>query len=375
MFICGCFNCEEGEEEMKKRLGLCILSLIIVTGCVEKEILDDINIEIARGYDWEDEDTTKGTMLIYNFQPDKSIENTTLTTTASTSRELVNKLQEQASNPLSEGSLEVVLIGKELANKGFIDYLDAPLRNASIGARLFVVAVDGNANDLLSGSYGTRGNAIFISNLLNHNIENQNLPKTNLQLFFHDYYQLGKSVYIPQIKKLSDDTLGITGISLLKTEKLIVVDTIEPEKMFFFKLLVDKFSEGSHKVQREEDEVIVRSITSRHKMKVTKRNPYSVTVHIKIRGVTREYTGPGKLDEKVISQYEKAMEELVEKECDALIKRFQEKGIDPVGFGHFIKSRTRGFKLDKGWEESDQYKNLTVNVKADVKIVESGVIE
>lgn len=375
MFICCSFNCEEGEKEMKNRFALMTLSLLLLSGCVEKEILDDIAIEIARGYDFEDENKIRGTMLVYNFQPDKSIENTLLSTSASTSRELVNKLQEQSSDPLSEGSIEVFLFGKTLASEGFIDYIDAPLRNASIGARLFLVIVDGNAQDLLKGNYGNRGNAIYISNLLNHNIKNQNLPKTNLQLFFHDYYQLGKSVYLPQIKKIADDKLEINGISFFKTEKIKLVDTIDTEKMFYFKLLVDKFSEGTHKVQSGDDEAIVKSITSTHKMKLTKRDPYMVTVHIKIKGIIREYTGPGILTKEVIRKYEKKMEEEVNKESEALIKRFQEHEIDPIGFGYFIKSRTRGFGLDKKWEESDRYKNITVKVKTDVKIVESGVIE
>jgi spore germination protein len=360
---------------MTNRFGVWLLSLFFLTGCVQKEILDDIAIEIARGYDWKEEDKIEGTMLVYNFQPDKSIKNTTLTTTSSTSRELVNYLQEQSPDPLSEGSLEVFLFGKKLASEGLIDYLDAPIRNASIGARLFLVVVDGNAKELLNGSYGNRGNAIFISNLLLHNIKYENLPKTNLQLFFRDYYQVGKTGFLPQIRKKDDNKLELNGISFFKTDKIKVIDTLETEKMFYFKLLVDKFSEGSHIVERDADKAVIRSISSRHKMKITKRNPYNVTVHIKIRGIIREYTGPGTLTKKVITKYEKALEEEVTKECEALIKRFQEQEIDPVGLGFFIQTRTRGLHLKKDWEESDMYKNLTVKVETDVKVVESGVIE
>jgi spore germination protein len=360
---------------MTNRFGVWLLSLLFLTGCVQKEILDDIAIEIARGYDWKEEDKIQGTMLVYNFQPDKSIENTTLTTTATTSRELVNRLQEQSPDPLSEGSLEVFLFGKKLANEGLIDYLDAPIRNASIGARLFLVTVDGEAKELLSGNYGSRGNAIFISNLLLHNIKYENLPKTNLQLFFRDYYQFGKTGFLPQLRKIDDNKLELSGISFFKTDKIKLADTLEPEKMFFFKLLVDFFSEGSHKVQLEGNEAVVRSISSHRKMKITKRDPFSVNVHIKIRGIVREYTGPETMTTKIITKYEKAMEEEITKECEALIKRFQEHTIDPVGFGFFIKTRTRGFNTKQDWEESDIYKNLTVKVKTDVKIVESGVIE
>jgi spore germination protein len=375
MLICHYFNCEEGEKKMKNRFGIWLICLLFLTGCVEKEILDDIAIEIARGYDSEEDNKVQGTMLVYNFQPDKSIENTILTTSASTSRELVNKLQRQSPEPLSEGSLEVFLFGKKLASDGLIDFLDAPIRNASIGARLFIVVADGSAQELLKGNYGARGNAIFISNLLLHNIEKENLPRTNLHLFFHDYYQLGKTGYLPQLKKINDQTLELNGVSLFKTDKIILVDTIEPEKMFFFKLLVDKFSEGTHKVTKGDDESVVRSIKSSHKMELSKNNPNSVTILVKIKGVISEYTGPGTLTSKVIDTFEKEMEAEITRECEELIERFKEHGVDPVGLGYFIKSKTRGYKMDKGWEDSDIYKNITVKVKTNVKIVESGVIE
>jgi spore germination protein len=358
---------------MKKHTGYLILSLFLLSGCVEKEILDDIGIEIARSYDSTDEEEILGTTLIYNVQPDKSVDNTTFSTTATTSRDLMNKLQRQSSDHLSEGSLEVILFGKELAEQGLIDYLDAPLRNASIGARLFLLVVDGEAQETLNGNFGSRGNAIYLSNLMEHNIKNEDIPRSNLQLFFHDHFQRGQTPFLPQIKKISEETLEINGISLFKGDKLKVVDTIEPEKMFFFKLLVDRFSEGSHKIQIGEHEAVLRSITSKHNTKLLKRNPHEIVINIKIQGILREYNGK-KLTKKELIQLEKTMNEETNKECEALIKRFQEKKIDPVGLGFFIKTKTRGFNLEK-WEDKETYQNVKVKVNTDVRIIESGVIE
>lgn len=94
-------------------------------------------------------------------------------------------------------------------------------------------------------------------------------------------------------------------------------------------------------------------------------------VELKIEGLIREYTGhivtPG-----IIKKIEKEFEDQINKEATAMIQDFQEKGIDPVGFGQFIKTKTRGFDF-KRWE--DEYKNLTVNVKTDVVITEVGIVE
>jgi spore germination protein len=359
---------------MRKWL-MTFLSLLLMTGCVDKEILDDISLEVARSYDWLSENQVEGTTLIYSVLPDKAVKNTTITTTASSTREVFQKLQRQAPDPLAEGSIELFLFGKELARAGLIDYLDAPLRNASIGARPYLITVDGNAKELIQGKYGSTGNAIFISNLLKHNIKSENLPKTNLHLFINDYYQLGKTGYLPQLKKVSEELVELNGISLFGTDKISEVDTIEWDKMFFFKLLVDNFSEGSIKVQRGKDEALIRNLISKNKMKLTKRNPYAITVNIELEGIVREYTGHGSFTDQVIRQYEKELEKQIKTECETMIKRFQDKGIDPIGFGFFIKTRTRGFKIDENWETGDVYKNLSVKVVPNVKILESGVIE
>lgn len=361
---------------MIKQICMVTILIFVLSGCVEKEILDDIALETARSYDYVDEDTVEGTSLVYNFQPDKTIKNTTLSTKASTTREVITKLQRQAGEPLSEGSLEVFLFNKKLASEGLIDLLDAPIRNPSIGARLYLAVVEGGeAKELLKGEFSNRGNAIFISNLLEHNIKRQNLPKTNLQLFFHDYYQLGKTEYLPQIKKVSNDSIELTGISLFKSDKIRVVDTLEPDKMFFFKLLVDKFTDGAYTIEIGDDAAVLRTITSKNKMKITKRNPYEITINLKIRGIVEEYTGKGTISGPVLKKYEKALEVKTTKECEAMIERFKEKRIDPVGLGFFIKTKTRGFDVINNWEDSDEYQNLTVKVNTDVQIIESGVIE
>jgi spore germination protein len=357
------------------RIILSILSLLLTAGCVNKEILDDISLEVARAYDYISENNAEGTTLIYSVQSDKSVKNTTITTTASSTREVFQKLQRQAPDPLAEGSIEMFLFGKELAEAGLIDYLDAPLRNASIGARPYLITVDGKAMDLLQGEYGTIGNAIFISNLLKHNIKSENLPRTNLHLFINDYYQFGKTGFLPRLKKVSNELVELNGISLFGTDKLVMIDTIDWDKMFFFKLLVDKFSEGSYKVSIGKDEALVRNLVSKNKMKITKRNPFEITVRIEIEGIVREYTGPGSFSKQVIRKYEKEFENQIKTESEALIKRFQEKEIDPIGFGSFIKSRTRGFNTSGNWETSDRYKSLKVKVVPEVKILESGVIE
>src|SRR5690606_23916338 len=107
--------------------------------------------------------------------------------------------------------------------------------------------------------------------------------------FLADFYTKGKDAYLPLLKKTQPNLVNITGLALFKDEKL--VDILHENKLFYFKLLVDNHSEGSVMVKEEHGEASVKSLTSKHKMKLLKRNPYEFGVDIKIKGYLTENKG------------------------------------------------------------------------------------
>lgn len=344
-------------------------AVLTLSGCVEKEIIDDVNIEMGVGYDLVEDDKIEGTVMIPIFNPDKKIGNFTYSAKAASSRDLVQEVQRKSPQPIVTGSLEIAIFGRDIAKKGIKEFSDAFERDASIGAGVYFAVADESAKDILSGTYGNRGNAVHLSQLIQHNTKTQNLPKTNMHLFLFDMYQEGKDPYLPILKKVEPEIIDIVGIALFKDDKLM--SELPTEKMLFFKLLTDKFSEGAFKLDLDKEKVVLKDLDSKNKFRLTKREPYSITVEIKIKGLIREYTGKI-ITPAGIKEIEKEFENEVNNEASAMIKNFQEQGIDPVGFGQFIKSKTRGFDF-KRWE--DEYKNLTVHVKTDVVITEVGIVE
>lgn len=349
-------------------MGLMIVSVVLV-GCVQKKILDDVNLETGSAYDYVD-GKIRGTALIPVYLPDKSVVNKTFTASSNLSRDFLRDVQRQSSDPLVTGSLKMVLFGEQLARKkGILDLMDSFQRDPSIGAGLYIAVTKGESKDLLEGNFGKRGNAVYLSNLIRHNMKTKDVPKTNLQRFLFDFNQRGKTPYLPQLRKIGVEQIEISGISFFRYGH--VVDTIPAEKMFYFKLLVDKYSQGSLKVKMGKDLGAVESIRSKYKMKLTARDPYKIDVQLKVDAVLNEFSGK-RVKPKDIKEIEKRLQKKIEIQCLNLTKEFQDKNIDPVGFGHFIKSQTRKFNFKK-WETD--YQNLNVNIHADVTILESGVIE
>ncbi len=115
----------------------------------------------------------------------------------------------------------------------------------------------------------------------------------------------------------------------------------------------------------------IHSISSRHNFELSKKDPAEITIKIEIKGAIREYSG-NKINKELVKRIEKKLEKTVNHESLLLINRFKELGVDPIGLGFFVKTKTRNFDIKK-WENN--YKNVTVKVKTDVDITEAGVIE
>ncbi|UQD51895.1 Ger(x)C family spore germination protein [Bacillus methanolicus] len=352
-----------------KHFSCFMFCFLFLSGCLNKEIVDDVSFKLASGYDYVNEKELHGTFLVPEFMPDKTIKNVTYSAVSRGPLEISKEIQKQVSDPIVRGSLEVSLFGNELAKKGIRNLLDSYERDASIGGTLILGVTEGDAKDVLEGEYGNRGTAVYLSRLFQHNMDHQDLPESNLKIFLSDYYQKGKDGYLPLLKKSGKKRIEINGLCLFKEDK--VVDELSVDKLFFFKLMTDQYNEGTTHVAVNGNKASIEIISSKHKMKLIGRNPYKIELNIKLKGEITDYTG-NQLTGKIKDNIEKTMEKDIKEQCSKLISRFQEKNIDPIGFGAFIKSRTRNFDFSK-WE--DEYQNLTVDVNTKVILAEEGVIE
>jgi spore germination protein len=355
---------------MKKwKIVTIIFFIIFTSGCVEKEILDDINIITAAGFDLVEEDKIMGTALIPVYE-EQTIANETFTEVSIVSNEVLTQLQKKSSDPLVSGGVEVVLFSDELAKRGIVDLVDQLLRDPSTGAKIYLAVVEGKAKDLLEGNFGNRGMGTYLSYLIENNQYRSDLPKNNLHVFRYNYFAKGTDPHLPLIK-VEGDKVKIIGVALLRGDKM--VDKLPEDQLFFFKLLTDKYSEGTYTVKVKKNEYAsVESISSKRRIRVKNQHPYpEITVNIDIKGIIKEYSGE-KISPKIINEIEAKFEKDIVKDCSELIKRFKELKVDPVGFGDEAKAVTRNFDYKKWY---DQYPDIDIKVKANVNIVETGVTE
>ncbi|MEK3887814.1 Ger(x)C family spore germination protein [Bacillus sp. FSL K6-3431] len=353
---------------MNIRLLLLLLLLPALSGCVQTKIIDEVNVITGAGIDYTEDDKLQISTITTRYSAAKEAIDEYLEITMEKSGSIENNLNRQSSETVLIGDLDIVVIGEKAAKEGVFPIIDTLQRNPSVGSRLFLALTEGSVPDLMKGTYGTLGNSIYISNLIEHNMKSRDIPKTNLHLFSSDYFQKDKGSFLPILKRLPGDKLGIAGLGLFHKEKL--VHTIPTNDMFYFKLLVDKHTDGTLIVKVGKDDAVVNSIGSRVILHADYKK-LTFEIDYTLKGIVKQYTGT-KVEAKVIDAIKRNLEQKIEKNTLKLLNEFQEMGIDPVGVQRKFKQQNRNFDKNK-WK--DQYKEVTFKLHPKVIITESGTLE
>ncbi|WP_196493809.1 Ger(x)C family spore germination protein [Ornithinibacillus caprae] len=352
---------------------ICILFFLIVvlSSCVNKEILDDVRIATAVGFELAENEELKVTAVVPNYMPDKTITNEVATETARINKEAREKLDRTKSRPYVSGKIEVLVYSKEISEKGLMPYIDSYFRDPTVGSKIFLTVTDSDIQGLLQYQYGTRDNGMYISDMIEHNINVGSLPTTNFHDFLNSYYAEGKDPFLPLIRQI-DNEIKIIGNALFKDDKL--VGEIPEDKLFTFKSLMDrKTSQDSITIEMDKEKyAFLHKIKSNRTFKfdnVEKTKEF--TININIEGLIHEYSG-GKIDKKMAEEITKKTKEQITSQAEEMIKTFQELETDPLGLGEHVRSHTKNWDSKK-WYET--YPNLNVTVNTKVKLTETGIIE
>lgn len=338
-----------------------------------KQIVDEIFLVMAVGYDYVDKSQFSGTVVAPFYKPDKTIENLAFSNTSSLIYQNRDKLEAESSKPLMSGKLQVALYNRELAEKnGIFKYIDSLERDPTVGARVQLAIFDGSTEKLFNQLKTDEPIGIYISNLFDENTKFSNLPGTNLHTFEFAYYVKGMDPILPLVEE-KDNRVKIKGMALFKKDKMI--DFVPQQEFFYLRSMYENFNKGVFFIKLDNEErAFLTNVSSSRKFDVKHNKgvlPPNVTINIKVKGIIREYSGPY-IPDNFVNDIEKQIEKDIEKKTKEMLLSFQEKGIDPVGIGYQVRHHMRNYN-GENWEKI--YPNVDIKVKADVTILERGVIK
>lgn len=357
----------------KSLIPICCIYLLV--GCVQTETIENLQIAEGIGYDSADKKKYELTLdvAIFSTGKDKKVTNTTLSDVNFTGYGAARSAQNESPKPVTVGKVLVAVYGEELAKKGVIKILDGLKRHPSIGRMVDFCVIEGNAKELLEGTYAFEETpSRYLKNLLEHH-KTGNLPSTNYHEFMYNYSSKGQDPFMVLVKK-QNDKIKLSGLALFKEDKYI--DAIRGDKLFLFKMLYEHIDYGTYEASFPEEDTYIALETIKSKVDYQIKKGMTspeIEITVKAKAFINEVISDIKLqnaaDERKL---EKMIEAHLKESSLQMIKDFQEKGIDPLGFGDRVRSQTRGWKADK-WREL--YPDASVDVKIKFDIIEKGITE
>lgn len=351
-----------------KRLIL-LFMCILLSGCAEREVLDDITIVRTLGFDKAAKDNEiKGTINYPIFINEQNFKMKYLTASGETSKEIRNELNEMTARPIFLGKLNTVLFSEKLGREGIMETLDTLQRDPGVGRAIYLGITKQDAESVLSDDYDhTNSDGNYFSNLIKQNENFSNLPYLNFHTFLYAFFADCKDPVMPYLSK-KEDAVKIIGLALFKKDKM--VGSIDEHQILIFKTLFQNFNEGSFQFSTKEYKGNLEILKSKLHFKIIQKPHKKVMIIVDVKGRLTEYTKVNAGDPKVVTGIEKNIKKELEHNAQELTRKFQKLNIDPLGIGEHVRSQTRGFNLKK---YQDQYQDIDINVVYNLKITESGI--
>ncbi|QNK56769.1 Ger(x)C family spore germination protein [Paenibacillus sp. PAMC21692] len=348
-----------------------VVSAFLLSGCNQQLIVDRITMINILGID------ERGRQIVGNaiYSDYDRKEKLKFTQGIGQTTQLVfGEMQMHETKPLRLGKLRMLLFSKSLAEKGVIRYIHSICRDPLINSYL-IVAVSEQSTEVLLKQLGKQRSDKLPNRIIEQNEKAGNVPATNLHTFMFNYYGDGRDVFVPYIGLSGDGVIEVKGMALFQEDKLaLVLDKLDTVA---FKLLQPKFEKGFLTVRFDDSEedfpAVLNLVSGGSEMKMTRSDSgIGITFHTKIYGFLKDQEERVDIrEQKDFEHIEQAVEKEVNRKLLVLLKKLQERGIDPLGIGDFVRAR------DKAWKEDEFYAHVypkvKLNVVSEVMLKESSI--
>lgn len=361
--------------------------ILILVGCAEQKLLEQVGMSTLLGYDLSDDNQLLLSAVIREVNPEYQSNVQVITAKNKTSRGALSDINRKTSKKVMTGQMRVVLFGEELASEGIGHYIDTLSKNSETSGNLLIAIVEGETNSLLEYDFQNIedvGSHIF--KLLEHNIKNEQMISSTLHEVARDYYSIGRDIAIPILKR-EDETIEISGVALFNAGKM--VGKLPAEDSFYVKLSRELYESALFETTIPRDSlpasqtthsdqnvpIVLDTINTEKKVKLIDPGTPEYTVEIEVFGRLLEIEAEMNLDkQKNVKLLEEEIGKSISKDLEKVLVICQEVNSDVFGLGEYYRSSVRNSKLtNENWKKL--YPQAKVNIKVNFKILRSGSFE
>ncbi|MGQ7887574.1 Ger(x)C family spore germination protein [Paenibacillus sp. WC2504] len=345
---------------------------MLLTGCVKQDVIDKITISFTGAFDEAPDDQIEFTIAAIKFQADKSrsVSNALYSKVGHTSKNILEKMDMQLNRPIKPGKISVLLIGKELAERGLADKLDVILRDAIASRRMYVAVAEGKGKEILQANFSSNEEkGMYLYNLFDSNVRTGLVPRQNLHDFEYAFLGKGMDPFLPLLSLQPNGQVQISGLALFKDDKYVL--SLSEKQMRVMKLLLENVRYGTLETKLENGPYMaIKNIGSKVNYSIGKE-PKSPKVTINLSLNTEVIDSKGIA---LTKQEQQRIKESFEKDIRTtgvdLLQLFRKEEIDPLGLGDFVRSKTRNWN-EEAWKE--EYPMMNVRLNVTVNLTEIGI--
>lgn len=352
------------------------LSCLLLAGCAERNIIEDLAVLEAGAYDLSksDDNPIKTTILFPTVTKEGKFDTMTLTANGKSVHDNFLKLQNLTSLKIVGGQ-GTILFGEELSKKGLINIVKTFTRDPEIGTRVkFAIALGDAAKFLQKKLPSVEDNAEFLYTFLEKAGKQNNILLTNQYRFLRDYYDDGIDPVLP-VFSYENESIELKGLGIFKGDQYVTSLSLNETQILNF--LIGDVKNGMFMINMKNEEsgenyqLLLSSVLSENNKKVNTKD-MSVEIMLDIKGSVIEYTGTMDISNE---KYQKQLEEQVEKyviTCsEKLLAKLKNNQSDPIGIGKVVRNRL-SYETWHNMNWNMTYANLTMKVKAKVNLINIG---
>lgn len=275
-----------------------------------------------------------------------------------------------------------VIVSKDVAKEGILPVLDWIVRDSEPRLTIYIlIAETDSAKDILSlQSLSTEIRSYEIEIMIMSNKRLSKIPDIKTYELVNELSTEGIYPVIPTVNETLNEgkkTMELSGGAILNRDTLAGFLGLEDIKYYLF--VRNQIRGGLLPIALEgnDSQPNVTLEIFHNKTKVTpilSNGELSINVKIKTEvGVAELDTNINVLDESNVEKIKASAEKSLENGISQLIKKIQEDfGLDIFGFGNKVKEKMPELWKDIGANWDEIFKELKVNVEADIHIRGSG---
>jgi spore germination protein KC len=373
-------------------IGLCFLSLLLLTACWDAEELTDRGFILGHGLDL-DKDQIVVTSQVYrptvsssqgqisvNGSGGNEASYTNIKTTGKSVFDAIRHVPLYIGRMTNSSHLRIILISEDLVRqKNLGDILEVFYRKNDIRITSPVMITKGKAADyfeLKPLMEKTISEQIFASQMHSAHTSQNTVDTNLLRLAQQMKSEVGNSI-LPYVNIKQDHdrlTPGVYGVALFKKGKMI--GKLPPEKVEKLNILLNKYQDGVVEVPcqtqpRKEESFEINSLKTVMKP-ILKKDSLQVNTSVKMEVILEELACSKSLKPEEENELEKRIEQKVKKNLKETIAILQAKKFDAINLGNKVYAKDANLwrKWRKDWDQRFANAHFTFDVQ--VRIISSG---